>query len=112
MVRRRRLPSPPPRPPRPGRAEGPGRIATARQGWAAATQSNFHQELEMAKSQRKGTKEARKPKKAGRSEEHTSELQSLMRISYADFCLKKQTKPNTSERITQKEHNTTKNKKK
>src|SRR3546814_10314802 len=25
------------------------------------------------------------------SEEHTSELQSLMRISYADFCLKKQT---------------------
>src|SRR3546814_7675084 len=27
----------------------------------------------------------------GRSEEHTSELQSLMRISYAVFCLKKQT---------------------
>src|SRR3546814_6034822 len=27
-----------------------------------------------------------------RSEEHTSELQSLMRISYADFCLKKKTK--------------------
>src|SRR3546814_4142828 len=26
-----------------------------------------------------------------RSEEHTSELQSLMRISYADFCLKRQT---------------------
>src|SRR3546814_17078651 len=25
----------------------------------------------------------------GRSEEHTSELQSLMRISYAGFCLKK-----------------------
>src|SRR3546814_6218805 len=32
-----------------------------------------------------------------RSEEHTSELQSLMRISYAVFCLKKkiQTKKNT-----------------
>src|SRR3546814_9401523 len=33
---------------------------------------------------------------SGRSEEHTSELQSLMRISYAVFCLKKkkkQTKP-------------------
>src|SRR3546814_8227127 len=28
----------------------------------------------------------------GRSEEHTSELQSLMRISYAVFCLKKQNK--------------------
>src|SRR3546814_8083717 len=34
---------------------------------------------------------------AGRSEEHTSELQSLMRISYAVFCLKKNTqnKPST-----------------
>src|SRR3546814_15942652 len=29
---------------------------------------------------------------AGRSEEHTSELQSLMRISYAVFCLKKKKK--------------------
>src|SRR3546814_7006823 len=29
-----------------------------------------------------------------RSEEHTSELQSLMRISYAVFCLKKKTKTN------------------
>src|SRR3546814_9272533 len=30
-----------------------------------------------------------------RSEEHTSELQSLMRISYAVFCLKKKNKLNT-----------------
>src|SRR3546814_4519910 len=30
-------------------------------------------------------------KVVGRSEEHTSELQSLMRISYAVFCLKKNT---------------------
>src|SRR3546814_4681302 len=29
--------------------------------------------------------------RVGRSEEHTSELQSLMRISYAVFCLKKKT---------------------
>src|SRR3546814_9643835 len=29
------------------------------------------------------------PRTQGRSEEHTSELQSLMRISYAVFCLKK-----------------------
>src|SRR3546814_8613829 len=29
-----------------------------------------------------------------RSEEHTSELQSLMRISYAVFCLQKKKKPN------------------
>src|SRR3546814_9279843 len=31
----------------------------------------------------------------GRSEEHTSELQSLMRISYAVFCLKKKHKKET-----------------
>src|SRR3546814_4913377 len=31
---------------------------------------------------------------AGRSEEHTSELQSLMRISYAVFCLKKKKQTN------------------
>src|SRR3546814_1594785 len=31
--------------------------------------------------------------RACRSEEHTSELQSLMRISYAVFCLKKQKRP-------------------
>src|SRR3546814_8436554 len=34
----------------------------------------------------------------GRSEEHTSELQSLMRISYAVFCLKKKT--NINHKIT------------
>src|SRR3546814_8408783 len=32
------------------------------------------------------------PAKIERSEEHTSELQSLMRISYAVFCLKKKKK--------------------
>src|SRR3546814_6518953 len=32
-----------------------------------------------------------------RSEEHTSELQSLMRISYAVFCLKKKMKTNSCE---------------
>src|SRR3546814_3456965 len=34
-----------------------------------------------------------------RSEEHTSELQSLMRISYAVFCLKKKKDKNTHETI-------------
>src|SRR3546814_4350498 len=37
----------------------------------------------------------------GRSEEHTSELQSLMRISYAVFCLKKK---NTSAKRAQANH--------
>src|SRR3546814_8242105 len=32
---------------------------------------------------------------AARSEEHTSELQSLMRTSYAVFCLKNKTPPDT-----------------
>src|SRR3546814_2246582 len=36
-----------------------------------------------------------------RSEEHTSELQSLMRISYAVFCLKKKTKTHTKNNICQ-----------
>src|SRR3546814_2916726 len=44
-----------------------------------------------------------------RSEEHTSELQSLMRISYAVFCLKKKKKRKKTERQkTQKQHNNTK----
>src|SRR3546814_7505024 len=34
---------------------------------------------------------------ADRSEEHTSELQSLMRISYAVFCLKKKNKTQTNQ---------------
>src|SRR3546814_3922228 len=37
-----------------------------------------------------------------RSEEHTSELQSLMRISYAVFCLKKKKKKNTKRIHTHK----------
>src|SRR3546814_9152706 len=36
-----------------------------------------------------------------RSEEHTSELQSLMRISYAVFCLKKKTKNSTTNIVKQ-----------
>src|SRR3546814_2288808 len=35
-----------------------------------------------------------------RSEEHTSELQSLMRISYAVFCLKKKRKANIRTPVT------------
>src|SRR3546814_10867228 len=36
----------------------------------------------------------------GRSEEHTSELQSLMRISYAVFCLKKKNKKDKNIKYT------------
>src|SRR3546814_6101406 len=38
-----------------------------------------------------------------RSEEHTSELQSLMRISYAVFCLKKQKTTNTHQKKNSKQ---------
>src|SRR3546814_9555949 len=39
---------------------------------------------------------ARGPDESERSEEHTSELQSLMRLSYAVLCLKKKNKKPTS----------------
>src|SRR3546814_2382175 len=48
-----------------------------------------------------------RPRAASRSEEHTSELQSLMRISYAVFCLKKKT-INTKTTYTHKTQNRTK----
>src|SRR3546814_1130528 len=45
----------------------------------------------------------------GRSEEHTSELQSLMRISYAVFCLKKKkTRHKSITRMIHKSHTTKK----
>src|SRR3546814_10588844 len=46
-------------------------------------------------------------KQSARSAEHTSELQSLMRISYAVFCLKKkkqQTKSQTDDDLTRTTH--------
>src|SRR3546814_4682932 len=57
-------------------------------------------------------RKSRPAKDTRRSEEHTSELQSLMRISYAVFCLKK--KEHTSKHSTHKQqpypeiHNRTK----
>src|SRR3546814_5283767 len=41
---------------------------------------------------------------AARSEEHTSELQSLMRISYAVFCLKKKKKKHRNHKKTLELH--------
>src|SRR3546814_3090455 len=43
-----------------------------------------------------GRREDLHERQQNRSEEHTSELQSLMRISYAVFCLKKKNKRNIS----------------
>src|SRR3546814_8081458 len=46
--------------------------------------------------------------KLGRSEEHTSELQSLMRISYAVFCLKKKKQNKTLKYVSTTLNNKTK----
>src|SRR3546814_3697860 len=56
-------------------------VDNALDAWAA--QQNRHAELRVSYEQNKQALHA------ARSEEHTSELQSLMRISYAVFCLKK-----------------------
>src|SRR3546814_1269804 len=44
---------------------------------------------------------APRPADSGRSEEHTSELQSLMRTSYAVFCLTQKTKTHKSGSVRQ-----------
>src|SRR3546814_9121734 len=47
-----------------------------------------------------GRRECREAPASTRSEEHTSELQSLMRISYAVFCLKKKKKNKQTQQKT------------
>src|SRR3546814_9595211 len=47
------------------------------------------QQAMLAVTRRDGPRRCPAPGKGSRSEEHTSELQSLMRTSYAVFCLKK-----------------------
>src|SRR3546814_7418217 len=66
-------------------AEGSCRTGTAdRQGWLTGETDHW------CKTSASATSAGRLP--PSRSEEHTSELQSLMRISYAVFCLKKKKK--------------------
>src|SRR3546814_7321051 len=50
--------------------------------------------------QRVLAEQAEQRQRADRSEEHTSELQSLMRISYAVFCLTKKNTQHTTNRQT------------
>src|SRR3546814_9962336 len=61
----------------------PGRTGKARRTHLPAPFSESHG------NDRYGLRPAPSRRKGARSEEHTSELQSLMRISYAVFCLKK-----------------------
>src|SRR3546814_6883804 len=53
-----------------------------------------------------GVGEATIPQLRLRSEEHTSELQSLIRNSYAVFCLTQQTPPHTVSYVTKKNADT------
>src|SRR3546814_9518027 len=77
-----------------------GRIATAAMkapgAWLASVEANNHglETREPVSASEQGDEMML----MGRSEEHTSELQSLMRISYAVFCLKK--KKNKKIRMT------------
>src|SRR3546814_5376108 len=79
---------------RPGRAlhRGAGRVRPARFGGRPEPPDAGRPAGDEAPGRRTGRDDA-----GDRSEEHTSELQSLMRISYAVFCLKKKkhTRPNT-----------------
>src|SRR3546814_9988524 len=62
---------------------GKGKPVT-REGYRARIAATFNKQ----DVDRDGTLDARELAAPPRSEEHTSELQSLMRISYAVFCLK------------------------
>src|SRR3546814_15114431 len=60
--------------------------------------SSFFVAIEVALIVRRRLRQlCRRPHRHSRSEEHTSELQSLMRISYAVFCLKKKKKKKKQE---------------
>src|SRR3546814_7103909 len=59
----------------------------------------------------RSTRPVSRSRKVERSEEHTSELQSLMRISYAVFCLKKKNKNKPTTTQLKKPTNTMRNNK-
>src|SRR3546814_7491686 len=67
-------------------------VADAARRPAAADRAG--RQLSLLASGGTGGPRARLAARDHRSEEHTSELQSLMRISYAVFCLKKKNKQN------------------
>src|SRR3546814_8196071 len=85
----------------PDRADGSGEFAAARDALAAAVVvHHLLLVLEQQPVELVGQQVDRRVHVDGagvgvRSEEHTSELQSLMRISYAVFCLKKKKNKNT-----------------
>src|SRR3546814_6580685 len=79
-------------------------VAALRRATIAAGACHVPVESDFIQTHRAAPGDARRRHAAGRghrhlrarSEEHTSELQSLMRISYAVFCLKKKTNKNNN----------------
>src|SRR3546814_3043583 len=61
-----------------------------------ASQSHRHHHQKLQQHTQKMPRLPYSSRNLQRSEEHTSELQSLMRISYAVFCLKKKTNKQTN----------------
>src|SRR3546814_5546012 len=76
-------------------ARGGGRLPAAQAQLRAPGQHRLPPPLAHL-SPLRGRPHAPAPRVGARSEEHTSELQSLMRISYAVFCLKKKKHINTN----------------
>src|SRR3546814_5789068 len=70
-----------------GRRPVPARVVRQRRAAGFDGERRVHHRLDLAELVRAVRR--RRPAACQRSEEHTSELQSLMRISYAGFCLKK-----------------------
>src|SRR3546814_6480662 len=82
------------------RARDSQRLSTLRLLFAAVKQKEIDERHELSDAEvtaiiEKQDKQ-RRESIAARSEEHTSDLQSLMRISSAVFCLKKRTKENAT----------------
>src|SRR3546814_8746083 len=77
--------------------EGAIRYFKEKGKWSAEAQAHNDKLVERQEVLTKAWAElkAKKQASAERSEEHTSELQSLMRISYAVFCLNKKNKQQT-----------------
>src|SRR3546814_6034443 len=76
---------------RPIRDSSQPAASPARSSPALPGRTSLHRALPGSTGQQRGA----------RSEEHTSELQSLMRISYAVFCLKKKIKTTKHKYVTQ-----------
>src|SRR3546814_6712317 len=76
------------------------RVGDADDAWQEPARRRLRHDAAPREDEAEARRVARDPRV--RSEEHTSELQSLMRISYAVFCLKKKKKTINIE----KRHNT------